>query len=229
MECNRNLDLETLIARDSWATIEELEEVIPFHMKSFKTVIEKCKVGSSMAPSKSEMVYSVRFITTLLFLRVKCSRPMTFQFLTMTMVRKAKSNGGFIEQTEFKTASKYLFDTLILSDDVLEILVMYILHIRPRLDPKCDYLLLSSNGTQFHSLTTAMTMIVHQAIGKHINPTRYRQIIETESSKKLTLEEQNIISEDQKHSSKVAKIFYKKKQGSQGRLLLKVKGVWKKL
>ena len=60
-----------------------------------------------------------------------------------------------------------------------------------------------------------MTMIVHQAIGKHINPTRYRQIIETESSDKLTLEEQQYITKDQKHSSEVAKIYYKKKYSRQ--------------
>ena len=57
-----------------------------------------------------------------------------------------------------------------------------------------------------------MVMLVHQAIGKNINPTRYRQIIETESSDRLTLDEQRVISEDQKHSSNVAKIYYKKKQ-----------------
>ena len=85
-------------------------------------------------------------------------------------------------------------------------------HIRPRLNPQCDFLLLSTNGTQFQSLTSAMTMLVHQAIGKHINPTRYRQIIETESSERLNLEEQHFITEDQKHSSTVAKIYYKKKQ-----------------
>ena len=200
-----------LIAKDSWASIEEMEEVIPFHIKSFRTVIEKCQ-GEQTEPSKSDLVFCVRFISTLLFLRVKCTRPMTFKFLTLSMVEKAKLNGGFIEQTEFKTASKYLFDTLILSEDVLEIIDLYILHVRPRLNPICNYLLLSTNGTQFQSITTAMTMIVHQAIGKYINPTRYRQIIETESSDKLSLEEQRYISEDQKHSSKVAKIFYKKKE-----------------
>jgi len=42
--------------------------------------------------------------------------------------------------------------------------------------------------------------------------TRYRQIVETESSERLTLEEQHYITEDQKHSSQVAKIHYKKKQ-----------------
>lgn len=107
---------------------------------------------------------------------------------------------------------RYLFDTVILSDDTIEIIDLYLEHIRPRLNPQCDFLLLSTNGTQFQSLTTAMTMLVHQAIGKHINPTRYRQIIETESSERLNIEEQHYISEDQKHSSTVAKIFYKKKQ-----------------
>jgi len=89
---------------------------------------------------------------------------------------------------------------------------LYLQHIRPRLNPQCEYLLLSTNGTQFQSLTTSMTMLVHEAIGKYIHPTRYRQIVETESSERLTLEEQHFITEDQKHSSHVAKVHYKKKQ-----------------
>ena len=31
LEYGRNLDLESLIARDSWASIEEMEQVIPYH------------------------------------------------------------------------------------------------------------------------------------------------------------------------------------------------------
>ena len=42
---------------------------------------------------------------------------MSFQFLTVQMINKARTNNGFINQTEFKTASKYLFDTLILTDE----------------------------------------------------------------------------------------------------------------
>ena len=211
IECSRNIDLETLISRNSWASIEDMEIVIPFHIKSFKKVIEKCAVGKEIV-TKHEMVFSIRFITTLLFLRVKCSRPMTFQFLTVSMVNKAKTNNGFIDQREFKTASKYVFDTLIITDDVMEMIDLYLEHVRPRLQPSCDFLLISTNGTQYQSLTSAMVMLVHQAIGKNINPTRYRQIIETESSDRLTLDEQRVISEDQKHSSNVAKIYYKKKQ-----------------
>lgn len=210
LECNRNLDLETLIAKDSWASIEEMERVIPFHVKLFRTYVDKAK-SKKADVSKRDLVFCTRFITTLLFLRVKSSRPMSYQYLTIAMVQKAQHNDGFIDQTEFKTAPKYIFDTLIITEDVMFVLNLYIDFIRPLLNPTCNYLLLSTNGTQFQSLTTAMTMLVYQAIGKYINPTRYRQIIETESSERLTLQEQQIISEDQKHSSKVAQIFYKKK------------------
>ena len=40
-------------------------------------------------------------------------------------------------------------------------------------------------------------MLVHEAIGKYIHPTRYRQIVETASAERLTREEQKTISEDQ--------------------------------
>ena len=46
------------------------------------------------------------------------------------------------------------------------------------------------------------------AIRKYINPTRCRQIIETERAEKLNLGEQTCPSEDQKHTSNVAKINY---------------------
>ena len=39
------------------------------------------------------------------------------------------------------------------------------------------------------------------AIEKYVNPTRYRQIIETEKDEKLTVEEQVSLSEDQKKLS----------------------------
>ena len=211
LEYSRNFDLETLIARDSWASIEEMERVVPYHLNSFKSIIEKCK-SQSPFPTKHELTFTTRFIATFLFLRVKCSRPMTFQYLTLDMINQAKENNGFVDQRQFKTAERYLFDTLIMTPDVLGILDLYIKYARPLFNPATDYLLVSTAGTQYQSLTTAMSMLVHQAIGKCINPTRYRQIVETESAEKLTRNEQEIISEDQKHTSTVAKVYYKKKQ-----------------
>ncbi|XP_066916236.1 uncharacterized protein [Clytia hemisphaerica] len=153
LDGTRNFDLETLIGRDSWATLEEMEGVIPYHIFKFKEIVNKCKVQQPL-PNKQELTFCTRFITTFLFLRVKCSRPMTFQYLTLTMIEKAKQADGFIDQREFKTT----------------------------------------------------------AIGKYIHPTRYRQIVETTSADRLSRSEQEIISEDQKHSSDVAKVHYKKKQ-----------------
>ena len=48
--------------------------------------------------------------------------------------------------------------------------------------------------------------LVFDAIGKYIHPTRYRQIIETESCETLDATEHEWTSEDQKRSSHVAKI-----------------------
>ena len=115
------------------------------------------------------------------------------------MLDNAKKNGGFIDQTSFKTEQQYAFDTLILSEDVLQVLDSYVDVIRPRLKPTCNYLLLTTNGKQYTALGSAMSLLVHQAIDKYVNPTRYRQIIESQSAECLTPEEMDAVSKDQKH------------------------------
>ena len=209
-DCSRNFDLETLISKNSWATVEEMEEVIPFHLPRFKDVITKCKETSSCQVSISDLTFATRFVASFLFLNVKCTRPMTFQRLTLQMMEKAKSENGYVDQKEFKTADTYMFDTLIFSADALTLVSLYVQHVRPLLNPICDYVLINNNGKMCANLCNAMTIIVFEAIGKYINPTRYRQIIETASSDKLTIEEQSIISKDQKHNSHVAEVYYKK-------------------
>ena len=99
---------------------------------------------------------------------------------------------------------------LIFSNDVLTLIKNYINFIRPRLNPCCDYVLICRNGKQISKLSNIFGRVVFLAIGKYINPTRYRQIIEAERAEKLTLDEQTCLSEDQKHTSNVAKIHYQK-------------------
>ena len=43
LEYGRNLDLETLISRNSWASLEEMEKVIPYHTPKYEYVWKKCK------------------------------------------------------------------------------------------------------------------------------------------------------------------------------------------
>ena len=57
-----------------------------------------------------------------------------------------------------------------------------------------------------------MIKLVFDAIEKYIHPTRYRQIVETQSLNQLTREEQRILSEDPKHSSAVAKVHCQKQR-----------------
>ena len=63
--------------------------------------------------------------------------------------------------------------------------------------------------------------IVYQAIGKYINPSCYRQIIETKYRKTRYAEQENV-SEDQKHTSAVAKMHYQK--GKSEDIAVKAKG-----
>ena len=72
---------------------------------------------------------------------------------------------------------------------------------------------MNRNGKQFQKLTDLLSVLVFEAIGKYIPPTRYRQIIETPSCELVLLpNEQKWISEDQKHSSNVARVHYQKKR-----------------
>ena len=206
LEYTRDLSLEQLIAKNSWATLSEMDEVIPYHTPKFMDVVRRCKDSDSTLLS-TDLVFATRYICTFLFLRVKATRPMSIQFLTTDMIGEAHSNGGFIDSTQFKTSKEYIFDSLKLTDAALVVIDSYIKHVRPRCNPAtdCKNLLVNIRGTMFTSLGSAMSLLVHQAIGKHINPTRYRQIIETASSDNLPKEEQETVSADQKHCSVVAK------------------------
>ncbi|XP_028518041.1 uncharacterized protein LOC110249249 [Exaiptasia diaphana] len=137
---------------------------------------------------------------------------MTYQYLTVDMVETAKSNGGFIDQKKFKTAARYGFDSLYLSDTSLQVLDAYIIQVRPLLKPTCDYVLVTKNGGQHSKIGELMGKMVFDATGKYIHPTRYRQIVETASQERLNSQEQETISEDQKHSSVVAKVHYQKRR-----------------
>ena len=79
--------------------------------------------------------------------------------------------------------------TLVLDDLPTRVIALYVEHVRPLLNPQNDYLLLTRNGTQYKKHGNAMCKLVYQETGKYIHPTRYRQIIETESAKKLSLED----------------------------------------
>ena len=211
LQWTQDLDIETLEARGHWATMEELLEVVKFHLPRYENTVKICK-SSPAQVNPSDLTFATKFVAMYLFIKVKGSRPMTYQYLTVDMIDTAKEKGGFIDQKTFKTAGKYGFDSLILSDANMQVLNGYISYVRPLLKPKCDYVLVNRNGDQHGKLGEIMSKLVFDAIGKYIHPTRYRQIVETQSLNQLTSEEQRILSEDQKHSSAVAKVHYQKQR-----------------
>ena len=211
LQWTQDLDIETLEARGHWATMEELLEVVKFHLPRYENTVKICK-SSPAQVNPSDLTFATKFVAMYLFIKVKGSRPMTYQYLTVDMIDTAKEKGGFIDQKTFKTAGKYGFDSLILSDANMQVLNGYISYVRPLLKPKCDFVLVNRNGGQHGKLGEIMSKLVFDAIGKYIHPTRYRQIVETQSLNQLTSEEQRILSEDQKHSSAVAKVHYQKQR-----------------
>ena len=206
-----DLDIETLESRRSWASLGELQMVVPFHIQRYKEILEECRKKSNDV-TPTDLTFATRFLAVLLFVKIKGCRPMTYQYLTLSMFENAKSNGGMVDQSKFKTAKKYGFDSLYFDELSLNIVDDYVRFVRPSLKPQCDYLLVNRNGAQFQKLTDLLSVLVFQAIGKYIHPTRYRQIIETESVRMLNIEEQQVVTEDQKHSSNVARVHYQKRR-----------------
>ena len=76
MRFSTELDLETLERKGHWATIKELQQVIPYHLPRYRKVIELCKSESTSSISCSDLTFETRFIATFLFLRAKGTRPM---------------------------------------------------------------------------------------------------------------------------------------------------------
>lgn len=219
------LSIDYLNSINCWASLQELQKVVPFHSDKYKQIVLNASTPTSVV-SAHDLSFATSFIIAVLFLMVKASRPMTYQFLTVPMIKSVQEN-GIINQTIFKTNEKYGFDSLIFSKDVLRLINNYIDSLRPRLNPVCEYLLVCRNGTQLSKLSDILGRIVFQAIGKYINPTRYRQIIETESAEKLSASEQLNLNEDQKHTSNVARIHYQKLRSEE--VALKAKSSLNKL
>ena len=133
-----------------------------------------------------DLSFATKFLAVYLFIKVKGSRPMTYQYLTVEMVYKVKTNGGFIDQKMFKMVGKLGFDSLYLAETSMQLLDGYINHNRPLLRPTCDFVLVTRNGEQHNKLGELMSKLLFDATGKYVHSTRYRQIVETTSCRQLS-------------------------------------------
>ena len=87
--------------------------MIPFHIQRYKDILNDCENDKDTV-RPAEISFATKFIATYLFIKVKGTRLMTYQYLTLDMIKQAKKNGGYIDQKVFKTASNYGFDSLVI-------------------------------------------------------------------------------------------------------------------
>ena len=143
-----------------------------------------CKLSISI---RSDICYAV--YSNFLFLRIKATRRMAYQYLTVEMFEHAKTTGGYIDQKLFETTGTYGFDSIVLDNISMKVTGNYIEFVQTLLQPSCGFILVNRNGTHFGKLTDLLSKLVYDTIRKYIHPTRYRQIVETESSSILDLDE----------------------------------------
>ena len=120
LQWTSELDIDALEAKGHWATLEELLEVVGRYLPRYESVLKSCKEKPG-AVLPIDLSFATKFVAVYLFIKVKGSRPMTYQYLTVEMVNKAKTNGGFIDQKMFKTAGKFGFDSLYLTETGMQV------------------------------------------------------------------------------------------------------------
>ena len=129
--------------------MEEMLEVVTYHLPRYEHTVKMCETKSSQM-NPSNLTFATKFLVRYLFIKVNGSRPMTYQYLSVGMVNAARENGGFKDQKTFKTAGKYGFDYIILTDISVQVLDGYINFVRPLLKPQCEVsTYLQSESTKF--------------------------------------------------------------------------------
>ena len=114
LQWTQDFEIETLEARGHWATMEELLQVAKFHLPRYENTVKICKTNPAQV-NLTDLTFATKLEAVYLFIKVKGSCPMTYQYLTVDMTATAKEKGEFIDQKTFKTAGKYGFDSLILT------------------------------------------------------------------------------------------------------------------
>jgi len=115
------LSVEYLSSIDCWESLQDLQNVILYYGDRFGQIIINCSLRSAIV-SPHDLSFCISFIATVLFLMVKTSRPMTYQFLTVDMVKKIDSK-GMIDQTMFKTKGNNGFNSLLFPKEVIDMVM----------------------------------------------------------------------------------------------------------
>ena len=91
------LSIDYLNSINCWATLADLQKLIPFHANRYKQFIL-----NSATPSSCLAPHDLSFATSFFVLMVKASRPMTYKHLTVEMIKSIGENHIDSKQSCFK-------------------------------------------------------------------------------------------------------------------------------
>ena len=92
LQWTQDLNVKSLEARGHWASMEELLEVVSFDLPRYEQTAKTCQNHPGQV-NPSDLTFARKFLGTYLFIKVNRSRPMTYEYLTVEMVKAAKANG----------------------------------------------------------------------------------------------------------------------------------------
>ena len=76
MQGTQDLDVELLEARGHWASMEELLEVVSFHLPRYEQTVKTCQNDPGQV-NPSDLTFATKVLTTYLFIKVKGSRDLS--------------------------------------------------------------------------------------------------------------------------------------------------------
>jgi hypothetical protein len=128
-----DLDIASLESRRSWATLAELQTVIPFHLQRYKTILElECRKKSFV--TSTDLTFATRFVAVFMYA--------VFMEWWIKQFLKRRKDTDSILFTSTKSAWKFSKNHLGNS---------HVQYVRPLLKPQCEYLLLNRSGSQFQN------------------------------------------------------------------------------
>ena len=87
LQWTQDLDIGTLDARGHWATMEELLEVVTFHLPRYENTVKTCKTIPGQV-NPSDLTFATKFVAVYLFIKVKGSRPMNYEWTWSEQLRR---------------------------------------------------------------------------------------------------------------------------------------------
>ena len=142
------------IARGQWPLRKHGRAVrsqVSFYLPRYEQTVKTCQSDSGKV-NPSDLAFATKFLATYLFIKVKGSLSMTYQYLTVEIIKAAKANGGF------------------LTDTSIQILDGYINFVSPLLKPQCNFVLVTKSGNQHSKLGNEISKLVLTQLANSFTP-----------------------------------------------------------